>query len=95
MIPDWKCPDCGERAVRTDTCATLVGFFSPPGHDHDDNCLDVAISCVNGHMTKVRPQRKCPAEGCDWMGKLTCFCHRGEKAGIWLNERLARMTATR
>lgn len=89
MIPDWKCPECEAPSVRVDTEATLVGFSSPYGHDHDDNCLFASIFCANGHVTRATPQRKCPAPGCDWIGKLTCFCHEGEKVGIWMNERPA------
>ena len=84
-ILDWKCPECREPASRTDWGATLVGYLSPAGHDHDDNCIRARLTCANGHTTTVMPQRKCPAEGCDWVGKTTCFC-TGEKSGIWTNE---------
>lgn len=65
---------------------TLVGYWSEPGHDHDDNCLTAVYDCPKGHpRQRITHRRKCPADGCDWIGKLTCFCHKGEKVGIWLN----------
>lgn len=72
------CPTCGEAFV---AChggfSTLVGYYSPPGHDHDDNCRAWYYSCANGHHTLLHIRNTCPV--CDWKGKATCFCHRGEK----------------
>ena len=60
---------------------TLVGTFSPAGHDHDDNCRTRIYVCTEGHRTTLSRQNRCPA--CDWRGKLTCFCHEGEKLTEW------------
>ena len=77
-----KCPVCGEQFVdHSGTGTTLVGYFSPPGHDHDDNCKGRVYRCPNGHYTKVFKRAICPA--CDWKGKQTCWCHEGEKWDEW------------
>jgi hypothetical protein len=60
---------------------TLVGYYSPPGHDHDDNCRTRVYACEDGHKTPLTKQARCPK--CDWVGKLTCFCHEGEKIKEW------------
>lgn len=86
LLGPLKCPECGELMDTSDYVYTLVGYYSPPGHDHDDNCLRINARCPKGHTARPNPRRKCPAEGCDWMGKLTCFCHQDEKRGIWLND---------
>jgi hypothetical protein len=70
----------------SDYSVTLVGTYSPRGHDHDDNCLTAFYSCQNGHKVHITHRRKCPADGCDWVGKLTCFCHKGDKVGLWVND---------
>lgn len=62
---------------------TCIGYLSPPGHDHDDNCLTKVYSCPNGHWLKVSKRRRCPAVGCDWVGKDECFCHPGKKFDEW------------
>lgn len=81
-----KCPECGLVAECEGTEVTLVGYWSEPPHNHDDNCLNASYLCENGHRHWVHHQRKCPVEGCDWIGKLTCFCHPGQKVGIWTNK---------
>jgi hypothetical protein len=55
---------------------TTVGFFSPPGHDHNDNCLSALFLCVRGHSTRIAKVRTCPVEGCDWRGRTTCSACR-------------------
>lgn len=82
------CEKCNEPLFsETDVMGetTCVGFFSPPGHDHDDNCEKRAASCVNGHRISVSIRRRCPVEGCDWVGKLNCsICHPGtQKVDEW------------
>lgn len=62
---------------------TLVGYLSPPGHDHDDNCLQYFYTCSNGHETAMSLRRRCPAPNCDWVGKADCFCHPGSKVDEW------------
>jgi hypothetical protein len=70
-----KCPECNGAFVRASgACETCVGFFSPPGHDHNRNCLTRDYVCAQGHQTKVALIRTCPADGCDWRGKTSCFC---------------------
>lgn len=59
------------------TYQTMVGYFSPPGHDHDDNCRRKIYTCQCGNEQIIYLRNKCPA--CDWKGKKTCFCHEGEK----------------
>lgn len=79
------CPDCGEKlANKYGTSQTLVGYFSEPGHDHDDNCRNRVYECKNGHRFEVSKQNKCPS--CDWVGKKTCFCCDGEKVAEWPSE---------
>lgn len=60
---------------------TLVGYSSPPGHDHDDNCRKRVYVCADGHRTFMSKQNSCPA--CDWKGQLRCGCHEGDKVGTW------------
>lgn len=57
--------------------ATLVGYESPEGHEHDDNCLSRVYVCSNQHQKKVSLRRSCPT--CDWLGRETCFCHTDPK----------------
>jgi hypothetical protein len=74
------CGTCDEEAEKLGSWSmTLVGSFSPPGHDHDDNCVQCAFQCKNGHKMEVSLRRYCPAEECDWKGRTKCFCHEGEK----------------
>ncbi len=79
------CPDCGEPMSHRGTSMTLVGYYSPPGHDHDDNCRTRIYTCPNGHSMGVSRQNSCPV--CDWKGKSICFCHPGEKVSHWPEER--------
>ena len=78
-----KCSKCGEETRHAGTSQTLVGYGSPDGHDHDDNCLKRRYECVNGHAWVESVRRRCPAEGCDWRGKADCFCHEGSKVEAW------------
>lgn len=78
-----KC-HCGKPFIRHGgEGRTLVGYHSEPGHDHDDNCRKRIYVCEDGHKTMLTKQARCPAPGCDWVGKLTCFCHPGEKIQEW------------
>jgi hypothetical protein len=66
-----KCKSCGKSVVGHVHCQTLVGYFSPKGHDHDDNCKDWRFECVCGHVMDERGiQNTCPT--CDWKGKSNC-----------------------
>ena len=76
------CKICsGPLGWRGGEFSTLVGYRSPPGHNHDDNCLKRIYECPNGHITSLSKRRRCHA--CDWVGKLTCFCHAGDKLDEW------------
>jgi hypothetical protein len=66
---------------RIDERVTLVGYTSPPGHNHDDNCLTRAFICSKGHTYKIGKRRKCNA--CNWVGMKTCSCHEGRKVDEW------------
>ena len=81
---DTKCLECGERMESMGTMETYVGYISPKGHDHDDNCKQRLYKCKNGHKLKVSKQNRCPVEGCDWVGKDKCsICHEGNKIKEW------------
>lgn len=68
---------CGQPFVKhLGTASTCVGFRSPPGHDHDDNCQHRTYVCRAGHETEVYRQRRCKAPGCTWRGQTTCYCHK-------------------
>ena len=73
---DSNCPyDLEEDGYTT----TLVGFERIPGHNHDDNCFTLYFKCKDGHRAIASIRRKCDTLGCDWVGKDTCFCHKGVK----------------
>ena len=76
-----KCDVCGCDMVVSEEGETLLGFYSPHGHDHDDNCQKRTYVCNNGHEKVISKRRRCPA--CDWVGKPTCFCHKGKKVDEW------------
>lgn len=68
-----KCPTCGEDSsvdLSRGYGQTLDGYYSPPGHDHDDNCKTYTFRCENGHEFPVIPLNECPA--CDWVGSSYC-----------------------
>ncbi len=79
-----KCPDClADWAYHTGTGQTLLGYCSPKGHKHDDNCRSRTYVCASGHKHRFSIRNKCDAEGCDWIGKAECFCHPGAKLAEW------------
>jgi len=63
--------------------STDVGYLSPPGHNHDDNCTTMAAECSNGHTVSVSKRNECCDPDCDWKGKKKCFCHNDEKLDNW------------
>lgn len=70
-----SCPSCGSALFYHGSCETLVGYLSPQGHSHDDNCIIHSFNCLkNGHRFIERMQRCCPK--CEWKGKMECFCSR-------------------
>lgn len=80
-----QCPECGEELdTRSEYIwQTAVGYDSPPGHDHDDNCVTRAYKCKKGHVVKLSIRRRCPVEGCGWEGKERCSCHKMDKFDEW------------
>lgn len=77
------CAECGSPFTsHGGTSTTLVGYFSAPGHDHDDNCEKRGYVCANGHPTVVSIRKVCPAPGCGWQGKASCWCC-GVKVESW------------
>jgi hypothetical protein len=83
-----NCPTCQEKLFPMTGFAgaimsTLVGYYSPSGHDHDDNCVKRGYTCAKGHDIIISKQNACDAEGCTWKGKETCFCHPGQKVEEW------------
>lgn len=76
------CEECDELLRPTPGgIATLVGFYSPPGHNHDDNCRRKLYRCKNDHVVALFIRNTCPA--CDWKGAETCHCHSGKKLDFW------------
>lgn len=72
------CKECGGELVASmGIVSTLVGFSSPEGHDHDNNCKTYMYVCEKGHESGFSVQNECPA--CDWKGHEKCFCHPGKK----------------
>jgi len=77
-----NCPTCGKPMLYCSfTVQSLVGFYSPPGHDHDDNCLVRTYYCEDNHAYRVSKRRRCPV--CDWVGKESCSCHPDKKVDEW------------
>ncbi len=56
------------------TGSTMVGYSSPLGHNHDDNCCTRVYVCEDDHRTRIRRINTCEAAGCSWRGKKVCFC---------------------
>ena len=78
------CPECGDKMVGGGTRSALVGYISPVGHNHDDNCVSRTYTCKNNHSITVSKINKCPA--CDWVGKARCSCCPGVKLEEWPSE---------
>ena len=76
---ELSCPICGTSVRHYGTCSTLLGYSSPEGHNHDDNCRKRLYECENGHNALLSVVNKCPA--CDWVGQKECFC--SEKIDEW------------
>ena len=75
------CSACGEQMRCVSETSTLVGYVSPRGHNHDDNCVVRRYVCSNGHVYEVSKRNRCPT--CDWLGKESCSCHPGSKVNDW------------
>lgn len=74
------CPQCGMHMHVMSQSTTLVAYQSPPGHNHDDNCVTRVYMCEGGHRRTVSRINRCGA--CEWYGKTKCFCC-GDKVGEW------------
>lgn len=79
------CPTCSGIMERGFTDSGLVGYSSPAGHSHDDNCLRSQYVCQNNnkHTLVLSVIRKCSNKACDWKGKTKCFCHPFYKLACW------------
>ena len=83
------CPKCNEElhpaytGIYAGEWTTAVGYLSPPGHNHDDNCRTMMYVCKNGHGIKLSVRNRCSAPGCGWMGKERCWCHQLDKFNEW------------
>jgi hypothetical protein len=81
-----KCFECDSEIIpksHRSESSTLVAYMSPPGHDHDDNCISRTYYCEQGHVNILTIQRRCPNPSCDWVGKEKCFCHLDRKVKEW------------
>lgn len=79
-----NCPKCNKEMTAFDQCTTLVGYINTDGHNHDDNCVTRVYNCEScGNVLSVSKQNKCDREDCDWVGKKSCFCHKGTKVKEW------------
>jgi len=82
-----RCSTCDEPlvAMSIGITQTSAGFFSPPGHDHDDNGMWRDVWCANGHRGAMYLRRTCAGNyadagtgtwgpstqttSCDWKGR--------------------------
>lgn len=80
-----NCTDCGLKLYPGDKriMETMVGYISPPDHDHNDNCLIQFYTCPNNHSIYLSVRRVCSNKECSWKGKKYCFCHKGPKLDAW------------
>lgn len=89
IVMTVRCKECGEEVLiyKKDNewgpAETTVGYISPPGHDHNNNCLIMVGRCLNDHLQEVSIRRKCSNPNCNWVGKEKCFCHPGKKVDKW------------
>jgi rRNA maturation protein Nop10 len=83
--PQPMCPECGGRITSGGhgTIVTAVGYRSPPGHNHDDNCRTREYVCERGHRFTLSRRNRCPVPLCAWVGRAECFCHSGAKVDEW------------
>lgn len=68
-----NCTECNAPMTHSGTMVTLVGYSSPEGHNHDDNCQKREYRCRNGHTVCISRRNRCLK--CDWKGKERCWCH--------------------
>ena len=98
---DPHCPVCGgEISTVSSSCwVTAVGYSSPQGHHHDDNCRKHEAGCAQGHRFVLAARNSCgvrmpDGSACTWKGKERCFCLRtkGNPQGL-LVEKMPRPVA--
>ena len=78
---------CNKKMKLIVETRTLVGFFSPEGHNHDDNCIVRKFVCFDCKESyKESRVNVCSAEGCNWSGKKACECHGGMKIKKWSDD---------
>lgn len=65
----YNCPVCNKQCISTGWGRTLIGYYSPPGHNHDDNCRSFYFDCSCGSRFSVRP-----VEDCSVCGILYVYC---------------------
>lgn len=85
------CRECQDPMTLKEACQTLVGYFSPPGHDHDANCTTLTYRCPQGHQETLRIQKGCLADGCDWKGPN--YCTVCNAANVWDVDALHELAA--
>jgi len=82
-----KCPECNEETKYSIETSTLVGYrpllINGLEHNHDDNCLKREYICINGHEWVESIISNCSINGCNWHGKISCFCHKANKVENW------------
>jgi hypothetical protein len=67
---EYDCPVCKTPTKSRGYTTTCLAYYSPKGHNHDDNCRKFDFKCPKGHMFRVRVQNACP--DCEWVGKADC-----------------------
>lgn len=89
-----RCGKCGGTNMQClQQTRTMAWFPSPRGHNHDDNCENRIYACLGcGARINISKRNRCPV--CDWVGKMTCFCHPGEKVDEWPDEEKGEHNAT-
>ena len=80
MVASKLCQKCGD-VMYWDGIeeTTLMGHFSPYGHNHDDNCRVRYYVCNCGYREAVSILNRCPA--CSWHGAIDCVY--GAKVKEW------------
>lgn len=70
------CNKCGKPLTFAGIESTLVGYMSPEGHSHDDNCKSAIRGCKDCKWVgekSWRPFRNfCKDPECDWQGREYC-----------------------
>lgn len=76
-----NCSECNNLSAAKYETKTLVGYSSPKGHNHDDNCIKREYVCKGcGNIEVISIINKCH---CGWTGKTECFCCPDGKVDEW------------